>query len=231
MPERSSKQASAGADALREAYNAYANATLDPSAVDNYEQRAWVRDVRVDPNELIVEQKGSLYRVAWSGSDGAFTFGERTEVAVQYVDVAKAEGSKPAPDASVDVERVADLWKAQTADQQIVYGVVMQPGLPDSQGDTVTADEIEKAAHRWLVDSRRSDVQHNGVAAKVDVVESYVLKQDALVEGRMVHTGSWVVAVKVDDDLWGRITKGELTGFSIGGSALRTPDLQPAGAT
>jgi hypothetical protein len=38
-----------------------------------------------------------------------------------------------------------------------------------------------------------------------------------------IRRGTWLLAVRVvDDELWQQIKAGELTGFSIGGSALRS---------
>jgi hypothetical protein len=118
------------------------------------------------------------------------------------------------------MERVVPVWKDDVA--QIVYGVVLQPNVVDSQGDTVTAAEIEQAAHRYLVESRQSDVQHNELQAGVEVVESYVAPMDMVVGGRKVLKGAWVMAVHITDaDLWARVVNDEITGFSIGGTAIR----------
>jgi hypothetical protein len=119
-----------------------------------------------------------------------------------------------------DAEIVVPIWKDES--KQIVYGVVLEPDQVDSQGDIVSPQEIEKAAHTYLADSRRSDVQHNEMAAGVDVVESYVAPCDLEVAGQRVQKGAWVIAHKIhDSELWGRICKGELTGYSIGGSGVR----------
>lgn len=40
-----------------------------------------------------------------------------------------------------------------------------------------------------------------------------------------IAKGTWLLAVRVlSDDLWRRVKDGELTGFSIGGSARRVPE-------
>lgn len=114
------------------------------------------------------------------------------------------------------------------ADQQLVYGVVLQPGIADSQGDVVSAMEIEKAAHDYMVQSRRNDVQHDEQDAPVDVVESYIAPSDLTIGGQPVVKGAWVMGVHVTDSpLWQRVVKRELTGFSIGGSAVRVAKQDP----
>jgi hypothetical protein len=106
--------------------------------------------------------------------------------------------------------------------QQIVYGVVLTPDQVDSQGDTVTAAEIEKAAHKWLVEYRKHDVQHDGQPAAMEPVESFIAPADLSIEGQPVLKGAWVIGVHVNDaPTWERVQKGELTGFSIGGTAER----------
>jgi|SRR6185437_1812219 len=121
-------------------------------------------------------------------------------------------------------ELVVDVWKADT--QNIVYGVVLEPDLPDSQGDIVSPEEIQKAAHRYLVESRKSDTQHNEQPNKVEIVESYVAPHDMILHGKLVKKGAWVMGAHVPDpELWDRISNPAhpepLTGFSIGGSAIR----------
>lgn len=113
------------------------------------------------------------------------------------------------------------------SDQRLVYGVVLQPGVPDSQGDTLTASEIEKAAHRYLVQSRKVDLLHSESQAPVQVVESGIAPCDTQIGGRPVLKGSWVMASRINDDaIWAAIQDGELTGYSIGGSAARKAEHQ-----
>lgn len=128
-----------------------------------------------------------------------------------------------------DIGLVVDLFKAD-GPEQIVYGVVLTPDLPDSQGDIAPADEIRKAAHRWLMEIRKSDVQHaevtlgTGGQPIAEPVESFIAPQDMELAGEKVLKGAWVIGMRVNDpDTWSRVEKRELTGFSIGGSAVRTP--------
>jgi 2'-5' RNA ligase len=115
------------------------------------------------------------------------------------------------------------IWKADDTDHRVVYGVVLHPGVTDSQGDDVSAEEIEQAAHRYLVESRKHDLQHAETAAPVEVVESYIAPADLEVAGRPVLKGSWVMASHIRDDaIWAEVQTGAITGYSIGGSAVRT---------
>lgn len=113
-------------------------------------------------------------------------------------------------------------------EKRIVYGIVLEPDTVDAQGDTISADDIEKAAHGYLAKSRKIKVRHNNEVKTVNVVESYISPQDMTMSGpngrQKVRKGSWVLGVKVDDDrLWKAVKSKELNAFSVGGVAVRTP--------
>lgn len=119
-------------------------------------------------------------------------------------------------------ETVVPLLKDDA--KRIVYGVVMTPDLEDSQGDVVSAAEIEKAAHRFLTEYRQHDVQHDEALAGVETVESWIAPVDFKIAGSDVKKGSWVLATHISDDgVWARVQKDEITGYSIGGSGERIP--------
>lgn len=45
------------------------------------------------------------------------------------------------------------------------------------------------------------------------------LKSDMEIEGQQIKKGTWLMTMEVaDDDVWGKIEKGEITGFSMGGT-------------
>jgi 2'-5' RNA ligase len=117
-------------------------------------------------------------------------------------------------------ELTVPLWKDDA--KQIVYGVVMQPDVADSAGDWQSAEDIEAAAHRYLAESRKHDVQHEEEQVAVVPVESFIAPADMEIAGAPVLKGSWVMAVKVEDpEVWAAVQKGDLTGFSIGGTGVR----------
>ena len=107
-------------------------------------------------------------------------------------------------------------------EKQIVYGVVYEPDEVDTQGEFANADEIEKAAHQFLSDSRNVDLQHNFVPGAGTVVESYVAPVDFEIEGQNIKKGAWVMATIADDEVWESIKKGEITGYSMAGTATKT---------
>lgn len=103
--------------------------------------------------------------------------------------------------------------------KQLVYGVVYEPNVPDAHNDMMEAEEIEKAAHRFLTDYRNIDKQHDFQSGYGEVVESYIAPQDFEVGGEVIKKGSWVLVTKADDETWEAIKKGEITGYSMAGMA------------
>jgi len=130
----------------------------------------------------------------------------------------RAEGGDIRKDASF-------LYKAE--DRQIVYGVVMVPWEPDTQGDFQTPEVIEQAAHRWLARYRLIGEQHGKLARETEVVESFIAPQDIKVGGQEVPKGSWVLGTHVlNSGLWKDIRAGKYTGYSIGGYGQSRPATQ-----
>ena len=106
-------------------------------------------------------------------------------------------------------------------EKKLVYGIVLEPETTDLQMDVIGKSEIETAAHEFLKSFRVVGDNHNAIA-KASVVESYIAPTDGEMNGKPYTAGSWIMAVKVDDDqMWEALKGGDYTGFSIGGSAER----------
>lgn len=106
-------------------------------------------------------------------------------------------------------------------EKRLVYGVVYAPDETDSHDDTMTAQEIEKAAHAFLAAGKtnRVDKQHDENPDKGYIVESSILKGEHP-EFPDDPEGTWIVAIKVtDDDTWEEIKKGDIKGISMQGYA------------
>ena len=123
--------------------------------------------------------------------------------------------SETAPNVSKHIE----LLVKEDDPQQIVYGIVYEPDVEDAHGDFMTAAEIEKAAHIFMKEYQNIDKQHDFTSEVGKVIESYIAPADFEIGGQQVTKGSWVMAVKVEDEMWGLIQKGEFTGFSLAGMA------------
>lgn len=130
--------------------------------------------------------------------------------------IIKEEGKEP-------LQKDIRIAKADKA-KQIVYGLVYEPDVEDAHGDTMTAEEIEKAAHGFMErqNTYNIDKQHDLDADKGYVVESYIAPVDMTLGDQEIKKGSWVAGVKVTDaDTWEQIEKGEITGFSMWGVGKR----------
>lgn len=110
------------------------------------------------------------------------------------------------------------------SDKRLVTGVVLEPDTVDSQGDIVSAEVIEEAAHNFL--SRYNQQTQLGIMHSVfgklgiELVESYIAPVDFALNGVDVKKGTWIITTKIlDDALWEKVKKGEITGYSVGGTA------------
>ncbi len=102
----------------------------------------------------------------------------------------------------------------------LVYGIVYEPYTLDAHDHFTTPDEIEQAAHRFLPHAMMNK-NHADDVQGVEVVESYIAPVDFELNGEMVRKGSWVMVVKVhDEELKREIESGEITGFSLEGTAV-----------
>jgi len=110
----------------------------------------------------------------------------------------------------------------------IIYGIVLRPDRPDAHGDIISPEEIEKAAHTYLIKSRRLDLQHERLLEEEEaaIVESAIARQDEVWEwkGRksFIPKGSWWVGVQLfTEDLKEKVKSGEIGFFSIRGFGRR----------
>lgn len=153
------------------------------------------------------------------------------------------EGSKQAASRAKDVsERVRDKVKkndesefvaehliSKTDDEKRqVYGwvsVTEVDGKPvvDRQNDYVDIEEIEKAAHEYLTDSRNGGDMHKKLGVS-RLIESFVVtpeKKKMLGLPDDTPTGWWAGFQVEDDDVWDMVKKGQRPAFSIHGRAQR----------
>jgi len=141
--------------------------------------------------------------------------------------------TKSADELDKKIEKIVNEIKVFKSDfsKGLVYGIVYSPNVTDTHGDFTSKEEIEKAAHEFLPTALKNgtngwtDVNHSEPVAEnaVEVVESYIAPVDFVFEsGEIVSKGSWVLVAKVNDaELKESIEKGEITGFSLEGTALK----------
>ena len=94
-------------------------------------------------------------------------------------------------------------------EQHYVTGVVYEPDTDDTQGDYMTAEEIQKAA------------------SGATTVESWVTKSDQKIGDQDIQKGTWMMTMKISDpDVFEAVQKGDITGFSMGGSGTYVEDAE-----
>lgn len=143
-----------------------------------------------------------------------------------HVDVPLGEG-KPKKRRKKGEPAEPELSVLKADDEaRVVYGIVLEPDVEDSQGDVVSKDDVELAAHRYLYQQGLAiGDQHRKMAPNtVRPVESYIAPCDFEMGGQVVKAGSWVLVAHVpDDNLWEQVKKGHKGAWSVGGSGKRSP--------
>lgn len=193
---------------------------------------------RSTPEKDLIDEWRPLVDMAISKADpNAIVVALGKDVASHYSDVVDFVMPHPFSKSKYSLPRkVEELKKAyekkfdrqvkitkSDADRRLVYGVVLEPEVIDAHNDVVSVDEIENAAHNYLIKSRMIGDQHSK-PAKADIVESYIAPADLDIGGQQIKKGSWVMVTKVHDDrMWQGIKKGSYTGYSIGGYAVKEP--------
>ena len=125
-------------------------------------------------------------------------------------------------DGAQTFSRTVNLIKNETLlKRKLVYGIVYEPEVKDTDGDYASAEEIEKAAHEFLPRAA-TNVEHENNSPDVEIVESYIAPIDLTIAGsdNVVKKGSWVLVSKINDtDVLDALASGELTGYSLEGTA------------
>lgn len=132
----------------------------------------------------------------------------------------KSEGKEPFS----KYVKFVGITKAEDNPERFLMGVVYEPDAKDSYGDWATAEEIRQAAYTFMESGQVYKINHDAEAS-IHVLESFIAPVDYEVAGEQVKKGSWLLGSRVlDDGIWEKIEKGELTGYSMAGEALRVED-------
>jgi hypothetical protein len=113
------------------------------------------------------------------------------------------------------------IEKASKPEDQVVYGEVYVPNRVDTDHETMSAEDVEKAAWEFLSTGKTSkiDIQHDLAESGCQVIESFI----ARVDWEPWVEGSWVMGVKCPDGIWKLVKSGELNGFSFYGVSKKVP--------
>ena len=105
------------------------------------------------------------------------------------------------------------------AETHYITGIVYEPLVEDIHGNFMTEEEIRKAAHWFAKNGDKVDLQHSFEAVDgVSVVETYIAPSDITIGEETVIKGTWLMTAEVtNNEVWEKVQKGEVTGFSMGG--------------
>jgi len=142
----------------------------------------------------------------------------------------KAKGIKKAESintTSISASISTPIIKADE-ERRIAYLCVMEPGTVDAQSDIAEAIDIEKALHLYMAKYRKVGLLHKSLLEDSFPVEAYIAPQDLTFDWNGIKTeikkGSAIVGIYIgEDEVWESVKKGELSGASITGSAVRVP--------
>ena len=138
-------------------------------------------------------------------------------------DTSKDDAKKKSDDGSSLIK----LLKAEEGgEERFIMGVVLEPEVEDSQGDIYDVAEVRAAAHKFMEDARRIGLMHKQMLGQgAAILENFLAPVNFKIGGQKVKKGTWLMGIRViDDKVWSAVKSGELTGLSIGGSALRVPE-------
>jgi hypothetical protein len=98
---------------------------------------------------------------------------------------------------------------------KVVKGIVYTAGDVDTDGETLSKDDVQKACWNFLAQRKEKniDIQHDWQQSGCYVVESYMTEKD----DPNFPENSWVMAVKCTDEIFEKVVHGDLNGFSFGG--------------
>ena len=149
---------------------------------------------------------------------------EISDAKIQFVSLVDKAANKrqflitKADDGQAQFATLGKILKVDDATHYIT-GIVYEPLVEDSHGNFMTEEEIRKAAYWFAKNGDKVDVQHSFEAVEgVSVVETYIAPCDMTVGDTPVLKGTWIMTAEVENaDVWGKVQKGEVTGFSMGG--------------
>ena len=122
---------------------------------------------------------------------------------------------------TIEKEFIVDFVKVEE-EKRLVTGIVAEPDVEDTYGDTISAGEIEKAMIRFMENEPEIRVQHDpDFVPKVSIIENWIERESRTLGNIFVKAGTWLMTTKVlDDEVWKMIKEGKLNGYSFRGPGI-----------
>jgi len=119
---------------------------------------------------------------------------------------------------------ISQIIKSDVVHNTVTY-VVLVPDQTDRNGDIISADEIIKTAHEFMLNlnTKTVNINHEDWTDIPDCrfVESRIAPVDIEVDGGIIPAWSRLVGIKMPDDLYAKALSGEITGISMEGEWIR----------
>ncbi len=118
---------------------------------------------------------------------------------------------------------MAKALKSYTSGEyHYVFGEVYAPNIVDTDGESMTAEDIQKMAHDFIANGlvKSLDTNHNHILNGAEVVESFIARKG----DPDYAEGAWVLGVRMTDgELWDAIKAGEINSFSFDATIQKEP--------
>lgn len=131
-----------------------------------------------------------------------------------------AIGDVSGEDSSVEVTKALDK------EQRRALFVVLEPDVVDLQGDTYTAEEVEKACTNFNTHCMKANLFHRVETEDAVIEQSFITPASFQTDdGREIKKGTWLQWMhfpegnEVSDSIWECVKSGEINGVSIGARA------------
>lgn len=106
-------------------------------------------------------------------------------------------------------------------EQRVALGVILEPEVTDGQGDIYSEGEVREAAEDY---GGKLKLMHQKEIRGTKLLGHYVSRKAFVVNGENVKRGTWLGLLEFGDGkIWADVQDDELTGLSIGGTAVKEP--------
>jgi hypothetical protein len=136
----------------------------------------------------------------------------------------RIDSSEPAGGAVAKATYNVREFIIKSEEERFVLGIVLEPEVVDAQKDIYDEKTVRDAAHSFMENFQNIGVMHQALSKDVRILESFIAPVKFEISSRSIRKGTWLLATRVlSDDLWKAVKDGTFGGYSIGGSAIRTP--------
>ena len=141
--------------------------------------------------------------------------------------------SSDVPTGCESFAQFSPIAKVDTVKKQ-AFGYLLVPDIPDLQAHTINKTEVEGAMHSFMKNltfGKADGVDGTSMEHKTFGGHGYAITSIIDTDGTIGKSynvepqeGAWFFGMQYTDDaVWDKVTKGEIVGWSVGGTAKYTP--------